>query len=624
MGFAVKKLALRGLGSFGSTMWSEQLPLQTFESYEDPGNGEDGRIDVSTISGTLLGSIPINIQNTKWTKIRYENDRQGCRDLTFELNKMPDFPIERFTRIKITIEGEDVWGGYVYNYPTEGFGKSQKLEFKCFGFRERLKKIKIKPAPGKHLYEIQKIEIAGVNVVIKLNAPVHESVIPGNFFFITDAFDSKNNGRYNVISTGGNQIVALKPDGVAQTIPQGLLTVIPTVWTTPTALMSDVVKQIVSEYCAKAKGISRSVSRIQNSTGILLGGRLDFEKMTVAQAFDKIREAVPGWYLWVDANGLVVFSPDPPNLIEKIYAPEDANFEKDEDLDEIVNHVEVNRAKDRDVENKSWGLAAWAEDPTSVKKWGLFEDEIDVPNYFDKAICQTIADKKLAEKKDPVERFSTKMIRFKNWKFGKYSIVSPWGFYKNILTDLDDLSGWNIAPEISASLSDEVLVTGFKSMKLGIGLVSNGKWMKLPIGRRFLQARKFFIYGHANKVGSYLTFGFGKNSAEDHHVPIPFPQNVSFQRFKIEISATNLEYLGEIGFRVDNAPNETEVYIDEISIQSYSRKHTTTSLERVVTNIEPRKRYCELEFGRPRSSLDSKFAATMALVYNQRLALKEK
>ncbi|TGK36163.1 hypothetical protein EHQ17_04405, partial [Leptospira gomenensis] len=474
MGFAVKNIALRGLGAFGSRMFSQQLPIQTFETYEDPGNSGDGRIDVSTISGTLLGSIPINVQNTKWEKLRYENDRQGCRDITFQLNSMPDFPIERFTRVKITIEGEDAWGGYVYNYPTEGFDKIQKLEFKGFGYRERLKKIKIKPAPGKHLYEIQKIEIAGVNVIITLNVPVHESVIPGNFFFVTDAFDTKNNGRYNVISTGGNQIVALKPDGVAQTIPQGLLTVIPTVWTEPSALMSDVVKQIVSEYCTKAKGISRSVSRIQNSTGILLGGRLDFEKMTIAQAFDKIREAVPGWYLWVDPNGLVVFGPDPPNLIDKIFAPEEANFEKDEDLDEIVNHVEINRAKDRDDENKSWGLAAWAEDPTSVTKWGLLEDEMDVPNYFDKEICQMIANKRLAEKKDPVERFSTKMIRFKNWKFGKYSLVSPWGFYKNILTDLDDLSGWNIAPEISVSLSDEVLVTGFKSMKLGIGLISDG------------------------------------------------------------------------------------------------------------------------------------------------------
>ncbi|EMO12508.1 hypothetical protein LEP1GSC165_0047 [Leptospira santarosai str. CBC523] len=630
MGFAIKNMALRGTGSFGSTMWAQPLPLQTFETYEDDGNTGDGRIDVSTVSGTLLGSIPINVQNTRWSKLRFENDRQGCRDITFELNRMPDFPIERFTKIKISIQGEDVWGGYVYSYPTEAFDKRQKLEFKGFGFRELLKKVKIKPMPGKYLYEIQRITESGVNIIIDLNAPVHEAVKVGDYFFVTEAFDSKNNGRYNVISTGGNQIVALRPNGVNQTIPQGLLTVIPSVWTNESALISDLVKQIVTEYCTNAKGISKSVSRIKDTTGILLGGRLDFDKMTVHQAFEKIRGILDGWYLWTDPNGLVVLSPDPPDLVDMIFAPEDCVFERDEDLDEIVNHVEVNRTKDRDDSTKSFGLAAWAEDPTSIKKWGILENEIDVPNYFDKPICQTIANNELTRKREPVERFTTKLASFRNWKFGKYKIVSPWGFYKEILTDLDSMAGFVVDAAITATLNDEVLVTGYKSLKLSVNPASSGKWIKIPIGKRFLRSKKIFLYVYSNKVGEFFSFGFGETSCEEHTIEIPSAQNVSFQRYQIEIEAANIEYLGEIGFRIDNAPvpvagpnGGLEIYIDEVSIQSYGRKHSVTSLERVITIIEPHKRYCELEFGKPRTTLDSQLAGTMALVYTQRLALKD-
>lgn len=627
MGFKTIRLAVKGIGMFASKMYSESSPFQTWEDFIDENNNGDDRLDFRTISGTLLGSIPLGIQNTKFRNLEFEVDDFGSKSIRFELNSLPDFPMERFTVIRIRVDGIDTFGGYVFKYPRQGSSYKQKLEYQGLGFRERLKKVSIRPTLDKHFYTIQSITKAGLNVEIKLNTAVHPSINPGAVFYIKTALNSRNNGKYTVISIMGDTLIALRPDGIGQEIAQGTVTILPSQWTNATTPVSDILKQIVLEYLPQVKGIIASTGGITTSSSVPLGGGIDLEGITIEKAFDFIRNMLGGqWDLVVEPDGRITLNPKTTAIIEKIFSSYDGQiFDFEENLDNIVNIVEVNRKKEKAEDGTTpMTLVALKTNPTSVAKYGPMESSIDVPAYFTEEIGDSLAEAEINAKSEPKEEGSAKKGKWKFWKFGNYSIVTEEGYYKEILNEMDSLTGFTVPPEVTASISTAIFITGAGSLKLAFGSSAHEKEVKYALDKRVSGLKSFYLYIYGNKVGTYLRFGIGKDSFKEHLFKLTINQTTNPSLIEIPVSHLPIDHIKEFGVIFDNPQDGTEIYIDEVAIKSYTSLHKTQPLKLVKYKYTPFNKYCELTFGVNSSKQENWLAALNAKIESQSMAMKER
>lgn len=627
MGFKTIRLAVKGIGMFASKMYSESSPFQTWEDFIDENNSGDDRLDFRTVSGTLLGSIPLGIQNTKFRNLEFEVDEYGSKSIRFELNSLPTFPMERFTVIRIRVDGIDTFGGFVFNYPRQGSSNKQKLEFQGLGFRERLKKVKIRPTIDKHFYTIQSITKAGLNVEIKLNTDVHPSINPGSVFYIRSALNSRNNGKYTVISIMGDTLIALRPDGIEQEIAQGTVTILPSQWTNATTPVSDILKQIVLEYLPQVKGIIASTGGITTSASVPLGGGIDLEGLTIEKALDFIRNMLGGqWNLVVEPDGRITLNPKSTTIIEKIFSSYDGQiFDFEENLDNIVNIVEVNRKKEKAEDGSTpMTLVAVKTNPTSVAKYGPMEGTIDVPAYFTEEIGDSLATAKINSESEPKEEGSSKKAKWKFWKFGNYSIVTEEGFYKEVLNEMDSLSGFIFPPEVTASISTSIFITGAGSLKLAFGSSAHEKEVIYPLDKRVAGLKEIYLYIYGNKVGTYLKIGVGKDTFKENLFKITINQTTNPTLVVLPVSHLPIDHIKEIGFIFDNPQNGTEVFIDEVAINSYTSLHKTQPLKLVKYKYTPFNKFCELTFGTMNSKQENWLSALNAKIESQSMAMKER
>lgn len=627
MGFKTIRLAVKGIGMFASKMYSESSPFQTWEDFIDENNGGDDRLDFRTVSGTLLGSIPLGIQNTKFRTLEFDVDEFGSKSIKFELNSLPSFPLERFTVIRIRVDGIDTFGGYVFKYPRQGSSRNQKLEFQGLGFRERLKKVTIRPTIDKHFYRIQSITKAGLNVEIKLNTNVHPTINPGNVFYIKNALNSRNNGKYTVVSILGDTLIALRPDGIEQEIAQGTVTILPTQWTNPTTPVSDILKQIVLEYLPQVKGIIASTGGITTSSSVPIGGGIDLEGITIEKAFEFIRNMLGGqWNLVVEPDGRITLNPKSSAIIEKIFSSYDGQiFDFDENLDNIVNIVEVNRKKEKSEDGTTpMTLGALKSNPTSVAKYGPMEGPIDVPAYFTDEVCEALATAEINAKSEPKEEGSAKKGKWKYWKIGTYSIVTEEGYYKEILNEMDSLDGFVFPPEVAASISTAIFITGAGSLKLSFGNSAHEKEVKYSLDKRVSGLKTIYLYIYGNKLGSYLRFGIGKDSFKEYLFPITINQTSNPELIAIPVANLPIDRIKEFGFIFDIPQNGTEVYIDEVAIESYTSLHKTQPLKLVKYKYTPYNKFCELTFGVNSSKQENWLAALNAKIESQSMAMKDR
>lgn len=627
MGFKTIRIAARGIGMFASKIYSESIPFQTWEDFIDENNSGDDRLDFRTVSGTLLGSIPLGIQNTKFRNLEFEVDEFGSKSIKFELNSLPNFPLERFTVIRIRIDGIDTFGGYVFKYPRQGSSQNQKLEFQGLGFRERLKKVTIRPTIDKHFYTIQSITKAGLNVEVKLNTDVHPTINPGDIFYIKSALNSRNNGKYTVTSIMGDTLIALRPDGLDQPIAQGTVTVLPSQWTTATTPVSEVLKQIILEYLPQVKGIIASTGGITSTPTVPLGGGIDLEGISIEKAFDFIRSMLGGqWNLVVEPDGRITLNPKSTSIIDKIFSSYDGQiFDFEENLDNIVNIVEVNRKKEKAEDGSTpMTLGALRTNETSIAKYGPMEEPIDVPAYFTDEICDKLAIAKLNSRSEPKEEGSAKKGKWKYWKVGNYSIVTEEGYYKEILNEMDSLDGFTIPSEVNGSISSAIFITGAGSLKLAFGNSAHEKEVKYSLNKRVTSLRTIFLYVYANKVGTYFKFGIGKDSFKENLFPITINQTTNPELIALPVSNLPIDQINEFGFLFENPQDGSEVYIDEVAIESYTSLHKTQPLKLIKYKYYPFNKYCELTFGVNTSKQENWLAALNAKIESQSMAMKER
>ena len=104
---------------------------------------EIASIQIYTVSGAFIGKIRTDSQKTIVESVEFTNQKNGgCSNFRLVLNKLPEFPIEPFSTIRITIgQTNFVWYAGIVDYP-DGFGaKKQFYSFKGVGFQTYLSKL---------------------------------------------------------------------------------------------------------------------------------------------------------------------------------------------------------------------------------------------------------------------------------------------------------------------------------------------------------------------------------------------------------------------------------------------------------------------------------------------------
>ena len=595
--------------------------------FSDPGEAvlDDSVFEFETITGTLTGNIPIDIEETIFKKLKFSYDRAGSKDLEFELNQFPYFPLLRFTKVALSLGGVRAFGGYIYKTPKQGSRYDRELKYSGLGLNKRFKKMKIAPRINRWIYEIDKITKSGSNIIVTLSESLDPLVLSGSICYIRGAEEDINNGRYTIGSTSVNTITVPNVAGLNQTIIKGSVYVLPQVMSNPTALVSELIKFMVTEYFSLVPFIKNIDTFISETTGVFIGSRVDFQDMDYEEAFERLQSMAVGYRLWVDPMGVIRLDPESSQPIDSIFSGFGPSMEFDENLDEIVNIVTVKGIADKSG-GKIGGFAikAIARDETSILRNGPMEKEIEVSASWGDEAMQTVADQVLNSYKEGVTTAEVDKAPFGYYAIGKYTLVSSEDFYTDVIDEMDSLDGWEADVEITASLSSSILVTGSHSIRLQFNSDADGAEFKKDVSLEIPGLRKMIFYLRSNKVGTFLKFGLGTTDFTENLYTIPIGQSADLEQYVVEVPISPNSTIGQIGFLIDGSEDLSDVFIDEISFEYYTALHIQIDLKQVDVIINPHDRYCKLHFGIIYQGLDNFMANLSAIQARQSVALRDK
>lgn len=128
--------AQNGIGEFGRRVYGRTQTL-----FVRPDVAAISSLSVYTISGVFVGILRSDVQNTIINQIKFTLDKNGCQNFELQLTEKPPFPILENSKIVFAIDGENYYSGLVDFLDTETTEK--KIEYKGFGLREELKKLKV-------------------------------------------------------------------------------------------------------------------------------------------------------------------------------------------------------------------------------------------------------------------------------------------------------------------------------------------------------------------------------------------------------------------------------------------------------------------------------------------------
>lgn len=135
-----------GQGQMGYRQFSRPVSYEIstevpFESDDATGINE---ITFYTRGNAVYGRIRTDIQEGIVSSIKFTKVRGDCRDCTITMNRLPDFPIQRFSKFSITIgtASEPWYYGRIEQTPRPGHSKGEGVLFEGFGLRKTLERLR--------------------------------------------------------------------------------------------------------------------------------------------------------------------------------------------------------------------------------------------------------------------------------------------------------------------------------------------------------------------------------------------------------------------------------------------------------------------------------------------------
>lgn len=556
------------------------------------GKTDDDFLSFGIANGSFLESFPLDVQNTIFEKLSFiVNNGGNCQSFKFSLNSLPDVPLLTYTEYSLKFGSIPRFKGYITKRSVPG--EDEDLNFSGYGFFKKIEKTKIKN-PDNHL--IQSISQSGTTMTINLlPGSLVASAKVGLKIVVKECNETKNNGVFEITSNTTNTIVCLNPSGVTDGGISGIVYILPIEWTESTRI-DLLIKKTLSMSLTSSNLVLYDPSVIEETTGYLSAGEVNFEGMEIGKFFDLMRKFLQKkYYIGIDGYGKVFVRIIPTAMIQKLHAGFDFPSGKIRTDEEVAgNLITINRADSKAGKLTGSSIAGIASDPTSVAKYGEEPYSEDIPAHLSNATGQMYADALLAIMKDPVIQGEAPDMPWKWYDFGLYGYVTKSDYYPFIIEDFDSLTGWVTDPDITASIINSRLVNGANSHKLELTADSLNKVHRKEISFRMNSGKNMFFYMFSD-VKIKIRFGFGTDSWDENVYEFEtfeinrwFPYRATFQGLTKQINHIGFEILSDV---------DAEVYLDYLNCFSYTALHYELQLDQAEYVIDSHERKVNLKFG---------------------------
>lgn len=590
-----------GNGVFGSSIYAQKV-VRIEYNLDDrvPGGTDDDQVTFGFSNGSFTEFFPLDVQDSIFLNFRCKINKGGNSiSFEFELNRLPDAPIIRYTNVSIKIGNRPRFFGYITKRPVPG--EDSSLKFSGYGSQKRIEKVRIK---NHNKFLIQSISKTGSEITLYVVGP---TMVPNGFAnlkaIVKDNSEDKNNGVFDIISNTEDEITILNPAGIELDEISGGVSVLPYEWINPVRF--DILfKQILSTSLSPKNQVQYVATEIEQTTGIITAGMVDWEGMEFSRFF-KLAESFLRrlYYVGVNGSNRIFLHKKPTGILDKFLAG--YHFPKgDLSIDEEVagNVISVYRSESKGATRGGPKVAAIAQDATSINKYGESPYSDDVPAWASTEFATVYAEALLQFLKDPIVNAEAKNMPFKYYEFGYYGYVTASNYYPFPIAEFDSFENWNTSETILRSLSNSFLVDGAFSHRL---LVNAGSVSGTHIlSKKFrLCSPKNFIFFMQNTNPVRIRFGVGIESWDEFTWEINSFGNNRFFPYKIDCSSKKLpsREIQFIGFEI-LSDTEAEINLDFLHCYQYGALHYELELDEEELVYEQNSRYVNLKFGDQRRS----------------------
>lgn len=609
-----------GISTFGNVILSRGITALDY-SIIVPGENEDESLSVGLANGSLFEFLPFSVPNTIFTSIYLKFVQGMPYAFNFELNRMPNFPLVKNTEFSIRIGNTVRFKGYITKTPNEG--EDERLVFEGFGYHKKIEKKKIVNS-DRHIIQ-STTQSGSSNTLIFLGTPFASSALVGLKVVISDNIEDKNNGVFEITSNATNTITVLNPSGITSTAITGIVEILPAEWTNST-LVSDLVKQILSTNFGSGGNPNYIESKIEETSGILTAGEINWAGTDFPRFMKIVREICEEqYYFGIDGQGSFFLTKISDEQIEKFHAGysfPSATLETDNEIQ--ANTVTVYRSDAKSGRRKLSVIAGLASDATSIAKEGAFDYTEDVPAYVSDATGQAYAEALLTILKQPVVKGKAEKMPYRWYDFGFYGYVSQSGFYTFDLADFDSLTSWTTDANITASLSNTVLVNGANSHKLELTSASIGEThVRSGLNFRITGAQKLLLFIN-NTEEIEIRIGIGNTVWNEKTYDLKLKGLSRFEPIPLDISGYSGSKIDKLGFEILNCGTQI-TYLDYATVYQYGAKHYSMKLDELELHLQPHEKWATLTFGdqKRNGGYAELMAGVKAQIELQRMMIRE-
>lgn len=632
-----------GIGAMGQLAYGQPARWRAF--VEDD-NQDLVKIEVMTPSGSIIGLLPLDVQNTIVKSFKHKSGDKGGTEFELVLNEDPGFPLVRFTEITVWIGTKRDFHGYIWKYPGPEKKIGDPFVYSGFGMGKRLEKQKIALKLYRNVYQIDSISMAGSDMTVQSTVNLFPEDVVGCVAIVKGAESNASDGRFDIIGAGLDYVTVVNPAGVNQTLDIGTFYILPREWSDPTTKISDLIKQVITEYFGDLP-IAQSLDFIEDTPDALTGAVIDLDGMALDDFIEKMRTLLDDWLIYIDEKSCPVLHAK-EGLKETLVVGYDAQ-ETDEtrDEDSIVNRITVNRKQGKETQRVGFiSQAGFAEDADSIAVNGAFEDEVDVPVFWGDALCQAYAEADLARRKEPKITFMVRNMPYRRWPLGNYRFISPPRLTETIISTCQDADEWTFNDELLGLFEDSSTKQfGAGSIRIDYDIAALDEEVILATDVSLADATRLRFWYKGSIYGQRLKVGIGENSITEHTFQIEVHSG-KWKPYDIDVSSLGMSRLVKFGFIFDESPSEFDsatfgflfgvlfewpwplsgllsFYVDQISLVSNAPQDRTFELVE-VEKVADDKRVCHLTFGARKEMFDNFMAGQFRSLQSARLALREK
>lgn len=596
--------------------------ISIYENYDDPDTND---ISFTSLTGSLVNAISLGAEKTILHKLVIKEDQQGSKEFTLSLNEMPTIPLIKGTKVNFSVNGSNLFTGYIWRTPEPGTNEKGYFVFSGFGMKKRLEKQII---VENTLYNITDVNQSGLNTIYIIDSIFPTDIEVGQRVLVANCEERSNNVNALVTNITSNTLTVAN-NGISETPPNATLKVLPLEWSDGATLISDLFKQVITTYDNGATGISYSASRIETTSGVILGGQTgcDLNGMTIWKFIDTIRPSLlaQGYELGVDRDGYYFLKTRNQTTTDVKCIGFDANeFTIQTDIDGVINSVTVGRKRGMSEGGAGYSVAANAESLESIALYLRNHKKLEIPSYLPDEFALEYAESYVANNKDPKVSASIKGLDFDGAvEFANHDIaVNPFTTNR-VLNIMDTFDGWSTDSAITRSLSSIVRVLGAASHKLEFDSDSGTLTHRLdfsPFIKAF-SAQSFSFWIRSNKPGSVVRCAIWDGTAETIIETVIAEENV-FQEVTYEVE----NYSGDIEwieFRFDNTEDNTIIYLDLIQMVDFYSQRYTLPVEEVTYTLAPEGETTDIQYGQAFDRFDDMIAGVISQMENFKLLLRD-